>query len=259
MDIHISHDSSKMSNKLLNTFFNVETTHWWWIGRKRIIIDILKKYLKKKNNKILDAGCGTGSSILYLAELGHVYGVDISKIAVKFCKKRGIKNVRVANILKLPYKDNFFDLVCLLDVMEHIKDDKVAIKEARRVLKPGGILLTTVPALQFIYSKHDKEQGHFKRYSKNEVRSSFKNVGLKERRISYFNILLSPPIILIRLLSKLGGPFSKLADFDSQINFDISKRKMINMFLTEIFTLENVLLRFTDLPFGISLISVYEK
>ena len=140
MDIHIAHQRSAMSERLLNIFFYVELNHWWWVARKRIVLKLLKRYLRTQNNLILDAGCGTGASILYLSELGKVYGIDLMPSAVNFCKKRGIENVRIANVLKLPYKDNYFDLVCLMDVIEHIKDDKIAIKEIHRVLKPGGYL-----------------------------------------------------------------------------------------------------------------------
>src|SRR5947207_141966 len=132
-DIHIAHNHSEMSDKLLKIFFEVETTHWWWIARKRIVLSLLKKYLKKKNNIILDAGCGTGASILYLEQFGKVYGVDFSPVAVKFCKKRGIKNITNADVSSLPYQDNFFDLICLMDVIEHIKNDKMVISEMHRV------------------------------------------------------------------------------------------------------------------------------
>lgn len=255
-DIHITHNHSEMSEKLLKIFFKVETTHWWWIARKRIITNLLKKYLEKKENLILDAGCGTGASILYLEQFGKVYGVDLSPMAVKFCKKRGIKNVTNADVSSLPYKNNFFDLICLMDVIEHIKNDKLVIDEMYRVLKPGGILLMTVPALPFIYSQHDKQQGHYRRYSKKKLRRLFKKNIFKEEKITHFNLLLSFPIIIIRLLSRI---FPKLADFDSKLNYDISKKKNVNSTLTEIFSLESNLLYFFNLPTGISLLTIQKK
>ena len=105
MDIHVTHDHVRMSDKLLSKFFEVETNHWWWIARKRIVTKLLKKYLHKKHNVILDGGCGTGAGMIYLAEYGKVYGVDLSPIAVQFCKKRGVKNVKVASISSLPFQD----------------------------------------------------------------------------------------------------------------------------------------------------------
>lgn len=259
MDIHISHNHSRMSDDLLNTFFEVETKHWWWVARKKIVVNLLKKYLKNTDNLILDAGCGTGAGILYLQQFGDVYGVDLSPKAVDFCKKRGITKVKIGDVSDLPFKDNFFDLVCLMDVIEHVSNDKLIIKEMCRVLKKGGILLMTLPALPFIYSKHDKEQGHFRRYSKQDLDKIFEGSGFKKMKVSYFNIFLSSPIIVIRLLSKLGGPFTKLADYDSKINYSIFKKRMINVVLTQIFSLESPLLNNINLPFGISLLTIHKK
>jgi ubiquinone/menaquinone biosynthesis C-methylase UbiE len=259
MDIHITHNHSRMNEDLLSTFFEVETKHWWWVARKKIVVNLLQKYVKNKNNLILDAGCGTGAGMLYLQEFGKVYGVDLSQKAVNYCKKRGITRVKLGDVSNLPYKDNFFDIICLMDVIEHVSNDKLVIREMHRVLKKGGLLLMTLPALPFIYSKHDKAQGHFKRYSKNDLAKIFKGSGFKEKKMSYFNIFLSPLIIAIRLLSKAGGPLEKLADFDSKVNYDIFKRRVTNFVLCQIFSIESKLLVNMDLPFGISLLSIHKK
>lgn len=259
MDIHVMQNHSRMSDKLLKIFFVVETTHWWWVGRKNIIKKVFSKYLEKKEYTILDGGCGTGAGILFLQNYGKVYGVDLSKEATNFCKKRGLKRIKTADVSKLPYKNNFFDLVCLMDVIEHIKDDKMVVQEVFRVLKPGGFFLVTVPALPFIYSAHDKDQGHFRRYTKKSLEDLLKSTSFKKIRTTYFNILLSLPIVFIRLLSRLGGPVGKLADFDSKLNYDISKSKKINFFLSKIFSFEGVYIQHQDIPFGVSLLSLVRK
>jgi len=258
MDIHIGHNHSRMSSALLDTFFQVETTHWWWNGRKAILSSLLDMYLRGNKNVILDAGCGTGANILFLEKYGKVSGVDISSVATNFCRKRGIKNVKTGDISDLPYKSNSFDAVCLMDVLEHIEDEKVAIEEIFRVLKPKGKLLLTVPALPFIYSQHDREQGHFKRYTKKGLRTLFENTDFRELTINYFNMLLSPPIIVIRLLSRLKT-FSKLADFDAKLNFDIHRVSPVNNLLSKIFSIERHLVMQFALPFGVSLLALYEK
>lgn len=259
MDIHITHNHSRMNEDLLSTFFEVETKHWWWVARKKIVINLLRKYAKGNNNLILDAGCGTGAGMLYLQEFGTVYGVDLSSKAVAFCKKRGITKVKLGDVSKLPFKNGYFDIVCLMDVIEHVSNDKLVIKEMYRVLKKNGILLMTLPALPFIYSKHDKEQGHFRRYSKQDLIKIFNGTGFREIKISYFNVFLSPLIIIIRLSSRLGGPFAKLADFDSKVNYEIFKKRLTNSILSQIFSVESVLLSSMNLPFGISLLSIHKK
>ncbi len=258
MDIHIEHNHSRMSEKLLATFFKVEETHWWWIGRKNIIKSLLNAKRVRSKNIILDAGCGTGSNIIFFNQFGTTYGIDISPIATKFCQIRGIKNVVTGDVSKLPYKNNFFDIVSCMDVLEHIENEEKVIKEIFRVLKPGGELLLTVPALPFLFSKHDNAQGHFRRYNRKYLRKMLLLSGFEEERISYFNTLLSFPIIILRLLSKFES-FSSLADFDAKMNYDIYKAHVFNNLLTSIFSLEAKILKRMDLPFGVSIVAFYKK
>lgn len=258
MDIHIEHNHSRMSEKLLATFFEVEEKHWWWIGRKNIIKSLLNSKGTRNKYIILDAGCGTGSNITFFNQFGTTYGIDISSIATKFCRLRGIKNVVTGDVSKLPYKDNFFDIVSCMDVLEHIENEQKVIKELLRVLKPDGELILTVPALPFLFSKHDHAQGHFRRYSRNYLRNILLSSGFKEDRITYFNTLLSFPIIVFRLLSKLE-PFSGLADFDAKMNYDVYRAHGFNKLLASIFSLESKILKKTDMPFGVSLVAFYKK
>jgi SAM-dependent methyltransferase len=258
MDIHIEHNHSRMSKKLLATFFEVEETHWWWIGRKNIIKSLLNSKGIKSKNIILDAGCGTGSNIIFFNQFGTTYGIDISPVATKFCRRRGIKNVLTGDVSKLPYKSNFFDIVSCMDVLEHIENEKKVINEIFRVLKPGGKLILTVPALPFLFSKHDNAQGHFRRYNRNYLRKILILSGFMDGRITYFNTILSFPIIIFRLLSKFE-PFSGLADFDAKINYDVYRAHGFNKFLASIFSLETKILKKTDIPFGVSLVAFYKK
>jgi SAM-dependent methyltransferase len=258
MDIHVEHNHSRMSEKLLDTFFKVETSHWWWTGRKGIITSVLKTRFNGRKIKILDAGCGTGSNIIFFNQYGKTYGTDISPIATKFCRIRGIKNVITSDVSKLPYKDRFFDLVSCMDVLEHIENEDKAIREIYRILKPGGLVLLTVPALPFIFSKHDKAQGHFRRYNIKHLRQILTSAGFVEERTTYFNTFLSLPIILIRLLSKLKL-FSHLADFDAKLNYDIYKVHMLNNLFLSIFLLEARILKKRDFPIGVSILALYKK
>lgn len=257
MDIHFEHNHSRMSEKLLKTFYKVEVQHWWWRGRRNILKTFLAKY-EGKENTILDAGCGTGSTIQFLSDYGVTYGVDVSSVATNFCRKRGLKHIKKGDVSKLPYDDNFFDIVSCMDVLEHIEHDEKAVKEIFRILKPGGEMLLTVPALPFIFSDHDRAQGHFRRYSRSDVKQLLESNGFTEKRTTHFNVLLSFPIILIRLLSRFK-PFAKAADFDSKLNYDIYKIKIVNDMLSFIFSLEAILLQNMDLPFGVSILAIYQK
>ncbi len=246
------------SFELLNTFNRVESTHWWWEGR-RYLITLLKDTNPKK---ILDVGCGTGETLMYLHTLfpkAELFGIDTSSDAVSYSHKRGQKNVVIGNAISLPYSPNTFDTVLFLDVLEHIKDEKKALLEARRVLKPTGTILITSPALPFLWSDHDKNQGHFRRYTKKDLLKLSDETKLKVLRIGYFNFFLSPIVLLVRLLGKLPF-FHFVVRYDNGINYEVVNHRFINGILTSIFKFE-IWLMATGIqyPFGISIACVYEK
>lgn len=247
-----------MNEKLLRHFNDIEKIHWWWEGRRQILRQTI---IKRSELKILDIGCGTGETLSFLENYldnPKLYGIDNSKIAIDYAKKRGHKNIRQVNALKLPYKDNTFDYILLLDVIEHIEDDLSLLKEAKRVLKRNGRIIITAPALQFIWSEHDSQQGHFRRYTRTRLKNLAQKNKLKVSRISYFNFFLSPAIIFLRLLGKLK-PFNQINNYDSKLNFDIAKKSQINDLLKVTFVNEIKLMKFVDYPVGISVFALLKK
>lgn len=247
-----------MNNNLLRKFNQIEKVHWWWVGRRQIISQSITR---KKNLKILDIGFGTGETMCFLQEIlkdPSLFGVDTSIVAVRFAKSRGHKNVRKASATKLPYQPNTFDTVFALDVIEHIKDDQKVFQEIYRVLKPGGELIITVPALPFIWSNHDSGQGHKRRYTRRRIIKLSKKSGFQIKFISYFNFFLSPIIIIIRSLGNLK-PFAKLNEYDSKLNYDISNQKIINSILKKLFVSEIKMLKRIRYPIGISITAKFIK
>lgn len=244
---------------LLSTFNEVESYHWWWVGRRYLI----KKLLKGKNpKKILDIGCGTGETLTYLHTLfptSRLYGIDTSEDAVSYSHKRGHKNVTKADARRLPYPANTFDLVLFLDVLEHIKDDAQALLEVKRVLVPGGKIIITSPALPFLWSDHDKNQGHFRRYMRRDIDSLSTKSRLHIERMGYFNFFLSPIIIIVRLLGKL--PYLHfIVQYDNGINYQVVYHPFINKVLIAIFKAELWLfMKGVFYPFGISIVAEIKK
>jgi ubiquinone/menaquinone biosynthesis C-methylase UbiE len=234
--------------------YEVEDTHFWYQGMRIITQNLLDKYLPKKtNNKILDAGCGTGANMLFLKKYGDVYGFDISDEAIKFCKKRGIKNIKKAGVENTPYKSNSFDLITCFDVLGQmeVKKDNDAIKEFYRVLKPNGIIFIRVAAYNWLYSYHDKTVHTKQRYNKKILKQKFINKNFKILKTTYANMFLFPFIIIKRLLNKNVG---------EKINSDVNKVNFfINFLLKIIFFIEKHLLNYIDLPFGSSLIVICQK
>lgn len=244
-----------MEKSQYEVMYQVEENHFWYQGMRNISESLLQKYLDKKNKlNILDVGCGTGGSIVFLKKYGNVYGVDISEQALKYCKKRGLKKIQIGSINKLPFSDNFFDLVTCFDVIYHKKvNDKKAILELYRILKPGGILILRSAAYNWLYSQHDIPIETRYRYVKREINELLNQAGFINLKITYINSLLFPFIALKRIGERILG-FS---------NSQVSDVKPVNPFLNKLLVvpllIEKYLIKYLNLPFGLSIVAVSKK
>ena len=221
---------------------------FWFKGKRDLISNLFKENLTKKNIKILSIGVGTGDELRVLNKFGKIYIVDINKKALDLIPKKLYYKKKVCNAVKLSFKDKIFDVIVAFDVFEHIKEDKLAIKEIYRVLKNKGFLFFSVPAFQFLYSSHDKALNHYRRYSKNRLKNLLKN--FKKIDLYYWNFFLFPLIALIRLIKKKSKP---------KVDKD-----QINPFLDSLFfkllKIENLLIsKKIHLPFGVSIFGIYKK
>lgn len=234
-----------------NIFLN-EDKHFYSLGTHNTIIGLVKRYLPKKRLIILDAGCGTGLLMQKLEDFGKVFGVDISPEAIKFTKVRGIKNVRFSSVEKLPFEDNFFDMVVSVDVLYHqgIGNDSRVLKELCRVLKPGGFLVVKVPAFNWLRGNHDIVVATKHRYTKKELEKKIKLSGFEIKKLSYGNMIIFPVV----LLKRITDSFSKNDSSDYKVvpNF-------LNKTLIKIMGIEDKLMALTGLPFGLSVFAVAQK
>ncbi|MGE3619509.1 MAG: class I SAM-dependent methyltransferase [Acidimicrobiia bacterium] len=184
-------------------------THWWYEGRRRLVAGLLGGRLVP-GARVLDVGCGTGDNLAMLAEVagGPVVGVELSAHAVARAPlgPTGTR-VAVARAEELPLAPASVDLACAMDVVEHLDDDVAALEEVRRVLRPAGLLLVTVPAYQWLWSAHDDRAAHRRRYVRPEVEAVVRRAGFDVERSSYFNSFLVPPAVLLRRtpLRRLAG------------------------------------------------------
>lgn len=201
---------------------------------------------------ILDAGCGTGLLAKKLKKFGRVTGVDISSKAVYFSKKRGI-SVKEASINRLPFPSQSFDLVVSMDVLYHKEvNDKKALSEIYRALKPGGLLLLRVPANPFLFSTHDKYVHTRERYTKEKLLKKLKGEGFMVEKISYVNTILFLPALVKVAFEKI----SKTNHVSSSVN---QVPKILNRILFTLLSFENWILKYSSLPFGIGLFTVAKK
>ena len=154
--------------------------------------------------RILDAGCGSGRTLDDLAGLGDACGVDVSPAAVRAARARG-HAAFVAAVEQLPFPDETFDLVTCLDVVEHTPDDEATLAELRRVTRPGGRLLVTVPAYPRLWSAHDEANRHFRRYTRHTLVTAAIVAGWRLERDTYFNSALVAPAALVRRFRRGAG------------------------------------------------------
>jgi len=226
----------------------MEDSYWWFIGRRKVISRLARQYLTGKERKILDWGCGAGGNFKTLSQFGEVLGVDSSSQAIAFCKKRLITNVLELQTIDQLQTDVKFDLLSNFDVLEHIEDDEQFLRDAHKVLKPGGLILITVPAYMFLWSQLDEILGHVRRYSRSELVRKFEKCGFTIIRASYFITILSPFFILARLLQRTIPSKNTLDDMI------IKLPKPVNQFLVWLISIEAQLIRWINLPFGTSII-----
>lgn len=235
----------------------VEASHWWFVGRRRIIRSFVARLFPdlhanaEKQARILDVGCGTGANLEMLSEFGVAEGVDVSPEALSFCQGRGLENVKLGAAEALPYDDNSFDLVTGLDVVEHLDDDLAGLKEMRRVLRPGGRTVLFVPAFMFLWGVQDDISNHRRRYTLKELKQVVTEAGFEVERATYVNISFFTPILLGRLLMRATGLRP-----ESENNITVG---FLNGALGKFFAAERGPLRYLNFPFGVSIICVARR
>ena len=234
--------------------FRIEQSHWWYTGRRKILASFVEDICRRvtdRRPRILDVGCGTGANLLMLSKYGDAEGVDVSEDALAFCRERGLENVKLGAAEQLPYDDDTFDLVTALDVVEHLDDDLAGLREMRRVLRPGGRVLLFVPTFMFLWGLQDDVSNHRRRYRMPELGRVLKQAGFEIERTTYANITFFMPILAMRKLMRLTG-----IKAESENNINVSA---FNGMLGRMLGAESFVLRYMNIPFGVSGLCVARK
>jgi len=224
-----------------------DTSHWWYRARREVLADYLTRWGGlQRDARILEIGCGTGHNLPMLARFGEVDAIEIDETAGAMAAERLGKPVGTAPLPELgDVPRGAYDLIAVLDVVEHVADDVAALRAMAQCLKPGGKILITVPAHQWMWSAHDTVNHHQRRYSKKTLKAALRAAGLRWRKLGYFNSLLFPAAVAARLAGKLTGK----DDSD-----DSPPPAPLNAAFERIFRLERHALGRIPFPPGLSLI-----
>lgn len=230
----------------------LDSEHWWFAARRSILASVIRRVVRlPAKAPILEIGCGTGHNLEMLGQFGRVEATELNDSARKLAAKRLGRKVHSAALPDLSmFKPASFDMVALLDVLEHINDDDAALGAIKALLKPGGALLVTIPANRWMWSAHDVSHHHHRRYSKQEIARLARAKGFKIDLLSPFNTLLFPLIAVARIAGKLTG--RQAAD-------DSMPPMPLNSALKSIFALEAPLVGRMPMPFGVSLLAVLRR
>ena len=202
-------DAWKMEREYELQTHRAEDRHWWYQGRRRVLERAIARLRLPENARILDAGCGSGRNMVELARHGTVTGVELSETSAGLARERDLGEVVEGSVMDMPFDDASFDLTVSLDVIEHLQDDVGALGELRRVTAPGGALLVTVPAYQWLWSGHDEVNHHHRRYNRRTLLAATESAGWRCERATHFNSLLLPVAILLRALERVKPATTK--------------------------------------------------
>lgn len=230
----------------------IEKNHFWFVAKRKFLQIILDKYAPQNNLRILDVGCGAGAILDFLRDKGYVgEGIDNNEEALKYCRDKGLK-VNIGTVEKMNYEDESFDIVLASDVLEHLTDDKMAVREVSRVLKRGGLFIATVPAHHWLWSYHDVALHHQRRYSRREWEKLFDSQ-FEIRLITWLHLCIILPILMMRRIGKRSGGQSSGSDVREA-------SPIINILMKICYWPELALFKIIKrLPWGVSLLAVAEK
>lgn len=235
-----------MNHERIEELARHERSYWWHVGRRDIIRTFLQDIHLPPSATIVDVGCGPGLNLALLGHYGTVIGVDPNAAARQYASETAGARVLDGSATSLPFPDRSVDLLTCLDVLEHVEDDRAALREFFRVLRPGGTVLLLTPAYQFLWSEHDEALDHVRRYTLSHLHQKFDRAGLLVHRRTYCITTLFLPILVFRffrsVIRQTGKPQTSYLPLPNALN-----QLGIGLLRFEAF-----LLRFVNFPFGVT-------
>jgi SAM-dependent methyltransferase len=245
-----------MKIELYEQIQSIEQTHWWYVARRKLTFDwIFRALADHPSPRVLDIGCGTGFNLEHLRAKGYsrAIGLDLATDALIFCRSRNLANLACGDGTRPPFRHESFDVIIALDVIEHLDDDRQALREFSRLLRPNGSLIVFAPAFNFLWGLQDEVSHHRRRYTASGLRQKLEEMGLHVSKLTYANTFLFPLIFGGRMALRLFGSNGQIVS-ENDLHPGWS-----NNLLQTIFASETLLLRQINFPIGVSVLCVAQK
>lgn len=249
-----------MDKSAYRTYYKLEKSHFWRIAKRELIIDHVAQLLSQKEEskrcRILDIGGSCSLISRNLSRFGVVVSVEPDVSTVSFARKNLKVDCRVGDLPhNLPEFSNQFELITLFDVLEHVEEEKESLKAIHDLLSDDGNLVVTVPAYQWLWSDHDVALHHKRRYTTSRLRTALQEAGFEIQTMTYYTTFLFPFAALVRVLNKF-----KPKSFDHKPEYNVKvPNPMINLVFGSVMKFEKFLLKFVNMPFGLSIFCICKK
>ncbi len=176
--------------------------YWWYNGKESMISQLTRTLEIPVNGRVLDLGCGTGTLFEFLKQWGRVFGLELSSEALLLAHSRNSVPLVQAAADAVPFKSHSFSVVALFDCLEHLPDDRLAMKQVLELLKPDGYVLITVPAFNALHSRRDIQLAHIRRYSPAQLRSLIVQSGFHIVQMTFGYLCLVLPLFIQSLIDR---------------------------------------------------------
>jgi SAM-dependent methyltransferase len=242
-----------MDRQVYARMAELEDRHWWFAARRRILTEVLARLVARPAApRLLEAGCGTGGNLAMLSRFGEVAAFEPDAEARRMAQEKSGFDVRDGRLPgDIPFEPGGFDLVAAFDVLEHVEDDLASLRALHAQLRPGGSALITVPAFEFLWSRHDERHHHWRRYAKAALVGRAAAAGFTPVVATCFNSLLFPLIAGVRLGKRILGL--------DEVEDEVLPPHPINRILYALFASERHLVGRVPLPLGVSLLMIARK
>lgn len=246
-----------MEEQLYDELRRIEDVHWWLTTRRSILLQFLRSTLATlpSPSLVLDCGSGTGSLSRYVSDEARLVGLDVSIKGLE--ESDSTRRFVCGNVEELPFRPGAFDVVCAFDLLEHLDNDADVLWNIGRVLKSKGYLLVSVPAYRFLWGELDEVAHHKRRYTLGELSKKLINSNFVLERATYFNSLLFPLMLIVRLAERLRRIVSRRRRENSDFGF--AGAGLVNSLLGLLFRMELPYLRRFNFAYGGSIFCVARK